>query len=137
MFGGMLESIQKTTVYVFPATGNSMNCADGWHAVHGIVCQVGLPADRTKLFTATKIRHFASTSVAQQDVPESDKKLFFQHMGHSRTTNLNSYQAPLGQKTMDRITPLLLGMRGSGGSCTVYSYISIGRKKQCFNSCVY
>jgi len=131
--------VNSENPYVFPATGNSMNCADGWHAVHDIVCQVGLPAGRTKLFTATKIRHFASTSIAQQDVPECDKKLFFQHMGHSRTTNLKSYQAPLGQKTMDRITPLLLGIRGSGGSCTVSTCTStsLGWKKQCFNSCIY
>ena len=102
--------------YVFPATGNSMNCADGWHAVHDTVCKVGLPLARAKLFTATKMRHFVSTLFAQNlDVPDSVKQLFFQHMGHSMRTNLNNYQAPLGMMTMKRITPLLLSMKGSDG----------------------
>lgn len=102
--------------YVFAATGNSLNCADGWHAVHDTVSKVGLPTERAKLFTATKMRHFVSTLFAQIDVPESVKQLFFTHMGHSMRTNLNSYQAPLGMMTLNRITPLLLNMKGSSVS---------------------
>lgn len=99
--------------YVFPATGNSLNCIDGWHAVHGIVEKVGLQTERAKLFTATKMRHYVSTLFAQINVHENDRQLFFRHMGHSMRTNVNSYQAPLGVMTMNRITPLLLNIKGS------------------------
>lgn len=108
--------VNPNNKFVFPATGDSLNCADGWHAVHDTVCKVGLPFERAKLFTATKMRHYVSTVFAQIDTPESTKQLFFKHMGHSMRTNLNSYQAPLGIMTMNGITPLLLNMKESNVS---------------------
>lgn len=102
--------------YVFPATGNSRNCADEWHAVHDTVCKDGLSSERANLFTALRIRHFVSTSLDNKNVPEGVIQLFFQHMGHSMRTNLKSYQAALGTRTINSILPLLLNMKGGNVS---------------------
>lgn len=65
----------------------------GWHAVHS-VCEK-LELEKGHLLTATKNTHRVSTMYAVMDIPESDRRYFYEHMGHSKEINHDIYQAPL------------------------------------------
>ena len=63
-----------------------------WHIIHEIAVSAQLN-DIAK-FTATKNRHRVSTLYAYMDLPESERDLFYRHMGHSKKINETVYQAP-------------------------------------------
>jgi len=42
------------------------------------------------------------------DVPEQDRQLFYQHMGHSKEINATIYQAPLAHQEVSRVGMHLL-----------------------------
>ena len=63
-----------------------------WLIIHEIAVSAQLN-DISK-FTATKIRHRVSTLYADMYLPESERDLFYRHMGDSKKINEAVYQAP-------------------------------------------
>ena len=82
--------IHKHNVYVFANTQLSSKHVFGWNSVKNC-CKL---AKLDKHMTATDMRHYVATVYASLDVPEEDRKLFFEHMGHSEAINRNVYQSP-------------------------------------------
>ena len=85
--------VRKENPYLFPSTQDSDCHISGWHAIHSIAKQAGVA--NIALITATKMRHRISTLYASQDIPESQRHVFYKHMGHSENINKNVYQSPL------------------------------------------
>ncbi|KAJ8313186.1 hypothetical protein KUTeg_009266 [Tegillarca granosa] len=56
------------------------------------------------------MRHRASTIHAGRNVSESDKKIFYQHMGHSAEINENVYQCRTGLKEITVVGGFLTGI---------------------------
>lgn len=88
-----LAGVNKTNTYVFPSTQDSLSHVSGWHAVNSVIRKLNL--QKPDLLTATKNRHRISTMYASMEVPESERRFFYEHMGHSKETNKDIYQAPL------------------------------------------
>lgn len=81
--------VLKSNPFVFASTQSSTDHVSGWHATNDICVKVGV-----KSVTATDMRHRVSTYYASLEVPESDRKHFYSHLGHSANINLNVYQCP-------------------------------------------
>ena len=79
--------------YVFSSIQGSLNHVSGWHAVDAMCKDIGEIVDKSRL-TATKNRHRVSTLFAGLELPKTDQKMFYDHMGHSKNINKNIYQAP-------------------------------------------
>jgi hypothetical protein len=43
---------------------------------------------------ATDMRHYVSTIYAGLEVKETQREIFYNHMGHSESINKNIYQSP-------------------------------------------
>jgi hypothetical protein len=86
------SGVHNGNKYVFPSTQNSESHISGWHAVNK-VC-IDAKVENPRLMT-TKMRHRISTLYAALDVSESDRQVFYKHMGHSENININVYQVPL------------------------------------------
>ncbi|XP_065683106.1 uncharacterized protein LOC124805787 isoform X1 [Hydra vulgaris] len=78
--------------YVFASGKNSDSHCSGWHALTS-VCQ-NLPLENKKRLTATTNRHRISTLLASVSMTDSERNLFYDHMGHSEAINKHIYQAP-------------------------------------------
>ena len=81
--------VAESNTYVFASTQNSSDHVSGWHATSNICKKVGV-----KSVTATDMRHRVSTYYASLEVPECDRKHFYNHLGHSANINANVYQCP-------------------------------------------
>lgn len=57
--------------------------------------------------TATDVRHHVATLYASLEVPESDRRLFFDHMGHSEFINKNVYKSPPAVREVTRVGKFL------------------------------
>jgi hypothetical protein len=86
------SGVMECNPYLFATIKSEDGHADGWQCINTACLKANI-SDPTKL-TATKIRHRASTYHALQDIPENEKKAFYQHMGHSRNINETVYQCP-------------------------------------------
>jgi hypothetical protein len=104
------SSVQDRNVFIFPSTQNSESHVSGWHAVNR-VC-IDAKVLRPDLLTATKMRHRVSTLYAGLDVPQSDRHVFYKHMGHSENINVNVYQVPLAVAEVRVVGPRLQQMDG-------------------------
>jgi len=84
-----LVGIASDNPYVFaPVQSNTKdvcNHISGWHAITDICNKLNLQS-RNRI-TATKNRHFVSTYYSNLELPENERELFYQHMGHSKSTN--------------------------------------------------
>jgi len=91
-----LVGIASDNPYVFaPVQSNTKdvcNHISGWHAITDICNKLNLQS-RNRI-TATKNRHFVSTYYSNLELPENERELFYQHMGHSKSTNAENYQCP-------------------------------------------
>ena len=84
--------IKSNNPYVFASGKSSDSHCSGWHALTSI-CEK-LPIQNKTRLNATTNRHRLSTLIASQSMIESERNLFYEHMGHSEAINRNIYQAP-------------------------------------------
>jgi len=84
--------VSSENAFLFPTTKSADGHADGCQSVHTTCINVGV-SEPEKL-TATKMRHRASTFYALLDLPESEHRAFYSHMGHSKAINETVYQCP-------------------------------------------
>ncbi|XP_065667007.1 uncharacterized protein LOC136087619 [Hydra vulgaris] len=96
--------------YLFACTKNSDSHTSGWSAIHSIALKLDLK--KPENFKATGNRHYISTIFSELDLPESDRELFYTHMGHSKDTNKNTYQTPQAMRTITHIGSRLLEIEG-------------------------
>lgn len=59
--------------------------------MHGVCDSLHLE----KVLKATKNRHRVSTMCTAMKVPESERRYFYDHMGHCKQINQDIHQAPL------------------------------------------
>ena len=98
--------VSNNNKFVFASTQLSDYDASGWHAFKDVCSKLELK--RPELMNATKNRHRVSTLYAALELPERDRKLFYDHMGHSEDVNRDVYQAPLALMGITRIGKQLL-----------------------------
>ena len=111
--------VNKNNTYVFASTQDSDNHVSGWHAINSVAREAGVK-DTTRL-TATKMRHRISTLYAALDVPESQRHVFYQHMGHSENINKNVYQAPLSVLELTHVGKHLETFDRGNKKCNYFS----------------
>ena len=87
--------------FLFPYTQNSLDHVSGPAAINQISRKAGVHS--IQLTTATKMRHKISTDYALLDLPDREKELFYNHMGHSKEMNINVYQTPLALMTLAKV----------------------------------
>ncbi|MCG7875156.1 MAG: hypothetical protein N0C90_02355 [Candidatus Thiodiazotropha endolucinida] len=85
--------------FVFPNTRLSPNHVSGWKAVEKC-CQM---AELDNSITATQMRHYVATVYAALEIPDEERKQFYEHMGHSEAVNKNVYQSPLALKEVVQV----------------------------------
>nr|XP_047130409.1 uncharacterized protein LOC124810142 isoform X2 [Hydra vulgaris] len=78
--------------YIFASGKKSESHCSGWHAMTS-VCE-DLPLENKKQLNATTNRHRISTLMASISMTDSERNLFYDHMGHSEAINKHIYQAP-------------------------------------------
>ena len=98
--------INTTNCYAFPSSKNSLDHVSGWHSIHRV--STDAKVESPELLNPTKMRHLVSTLYAAMDVPERDRQLFYQHMGHSDKVNAAIYQAPLAHQEVTNVGRHLL-----------------------------
>ena len=101
----------KDNWFLFPSTADSKNHVSGWHAVEKICekCELTNP----RLLTATKNRHRISTLFSIMDIPDFERRMVFQHLGHSEEINKHVYQAPAGVTEITTVGKRLLQIEKS------------------------
>lgn len=109
--------VYENNIFVFASTGNSELNSSGWHTLKDICNADELILKREDLVNATSNRHRVSTLYAALDVPESERELFYKHMGHSADMNRDVYQAPLALQGVTKVGKNL--MKFSGGSSII------------------
>ena len=85
-------AVDSANPYLFATTKSSDGHADGWQSVKATCVRAGV--SQPDKLTATKMRHRASTFYALLDLPENERRAFYNHMGHSRAVNEEVYQCP-------------------------------------------
>ncbi|XP_069108879.1 uncharacterized protein [Argopecten irradians] len=100
--------------FLFPNTMNSEKHIKGWHAVDSVCTRASI----SKTITATSMRHRASTIYAGLDIPEGERQLFYQHMGHSEQMNKNVYQCPLAVQEVTKVGKFLSNLDANGMNAT-------------------
>lgn len=96
--------VLETNDYLFPSTQQSQCHVSGWHALRRICTAAGVPR---RLITATKMRHRISTLYAALDVSESQRSVFYKHMGHTPGVNEHIYQAPPAESEIINVGAIL------------------------------
>jgi len=99
--------VLERNIFMFPATHKSTVHVNGWHSVSRICSAAEVEAGKV---TATKQRHRISTLYASLDVSETERPMFYQHLGHSAEMNANVYQAPLAEKEIRLVGSRLLAI---------------------------
>lgn len=102
--------VLHTNQFVFASTKHSSLNFSGWHALQD-VCK-NLQLLHPELINATTNRHRTSTIYAGLEIPESERELFYTHMGHSADINKNVYQSPLALMGLTKLGPKLMSMNG-------------------------
>ena len=102
--------------YLFPGMNGSLDHVSGWqwHALHRVCAAAGVSCDSN--ITATTMRHRASTLFAGLNVPESNRQVFYKHMGHSADINCNVYQTPQALNAIVKVGASLQQMDIAGQS---------------------
>ena len=94
--------VHPSNNFLFPSTQLSQGHVNGWNATHSSCKMAGVK--QPGRLTATTMRHRVSTKYAAlKDVPEHERHLFYNHMGHSAEMNKNVYQTPLAEAEIDVI----------------------------------
>ena len=92
-------NVYASNRYVFPNTRFSTNHVSGWKAVEKCCQMAGLDNS----ITATQMRHYVATVYAGLEIPDEERKQFYEHMGHSEAINKNVYQSPLAVKEVIQV----------------------------------
>ena len=95
--------IDAENKFLFASTGGSINHAQGYNCIRKVTADAGV----TTNLTATKMRHRAATVFAGIEMPESERLLFYNHMGHSEDVNKNVYQCPPALKELTQVESYL------------------------------
>jgi len=85
--------------FVFANTQLSLDHVSGWAATKEICDKAQL----SHRLTATDMRHRVSTFYASLEVPQEERNLFYNHMGHSEYINQNVYQCPMAAATIMKV----------------------------------
>ena len=105
--------IKDSNIFFFASKGSPLPTS-GWHALSEVGSRAGI------LINATTNRHFLSTRFASLDIPEADRQVFLDHMGHADRISRENYQAKIGIKTMRVMAPIL-----EQGKLKLFFYISV------------
>ena len=98
--------VSRDNPFVFASIHNSDSHIKGWNAVNKVVEESGVGGG----FTATKMRHRVSTIYAALEVPDTDRRAFFEHMGHSELIKKHVYQTPMAVKEITTVGKFLHGL---------------------------
>lgn len=82
--------VHPSNDFAFPNTKLSLSHVTGWDCVDRLCREAKLD----KNINATGMRHYIATEYALLDVSQSDRELFYKHMGHSESMNEHIYQCP-------------------------------------------
>ena len=110
-------NVYSNNEYVFPYTRHSIGHVSGWKALEKC-CQM---AELDISITATQMRHYVATLYAGLEIPDDERKRFYEHMGHTESINKDVYQSPLAIKEVTQVGRFL-DQLDRGKYC---SYISI------------
>jgi hypothetical protein len=106
--------ILKENPYLFGSIRSRDGHALGWQCVNSACINANV--QNPNLLTSTKMRHRASTYFALLDLPESARKAFYSHMGHSQKTNEMIYQCPPSVMEIAKVGRYLHDL--DSGNCT-------------------
>ena len=98
--------------YFFGATQGSVRHPQGSQEFSRVVSQVNGLA-KPELLTATKFRHRASISFRGMDASDTDRSLFYSHMGHAKKINEDVYQHPRAIQEVIRVGGYLQRILGN------------------------
>jgi hypothetical protein len=85
-------NIHENNPYLFATTSSIDGHALGWQCVNSTCIKANI--SNVRQLTATAMRHRASTYYALLDIPDQQRKAFYNHMGHSSMINETVYQCP-------------------------------------------
>ncbi|KAJ8321248.1 hypothetical protein KUTeg_001199 [Tegillarca granosa] len=111
--------IAVSNKFVF-ATKSSMYHCSGWHAVDSVCEAAGVSVN------ATKNRHRASTVYSSLDMSDKDRRIFFEHLGHSEKVNKENYQCPPGVNEVRVMGKFLNSLEGDSEFSDGASAVSDG-----------
>lgn len=83
------SNVLNTNPYLFPSTRQSEFHLSGWHGFDEICKKIDL--ERKENLTFTKNRHLVSTLCSVMELPHSQRKQFYGHLGHSEQMNETRY----------------------------------------------
>ena len=96
-------TVHPKNMFLFPMENYSEDHASGWHSIDLVCKKAGIKCR----ITATGVRHRTSTIYAALELPEQDRRYFYQHMGHSEEINKNVYQCPAALAEVTKIGSFL------------------------------
>jgi len=109
--------VNEKNVYVFGSTKNSTSHVIGWHCIDEILKRISIQG----AVNATKNRHRVSSLLAKLELSEFEKKMIYQHFGHSQNINENVYQAPAGAIQLQTTGKRLLAINSTGAAAATSS----------------
>ncbi|XP_069121058.1 myosin heavy chain, skeletal muscle-like isoform X4 [Argopecten irradians] len=119
--------VHSNNIFLFPNMMSSQKHIKGWHAVENVCQMAGIKSH----ITATSVRHRAATLFAALDVPDSERELFYKHMGHSEPEEINRhvYQCPMAVQEVTKVGKFFENLDQLPSSTTTDVSISSGEKK--------
>ena len=93
----MAANIQVDNIYAFPTRGKTLH-VQGNYAIRQVA--MGANVVNSNSIASSTNRHFVSSRYSALDVSEQAMEVFFQHMGHTKFTNIRNYRNPAGIDTI-------------------------------------
>ena len=112
--------VRSDNRYLFPNMMSSKDHASGWHCVKKVCLAAGVDSN----LNATKMRLRASTYYASLEMSETERNLFYSHMGHSREVN-QVYQCPQSISEIVKVGGALQTLEKRAASCNYTALIII------------
>ena len=106
--------VNERNEYVFASTQQSESHASGWHCIDDILTRLSLKGT----INATRNRHRVASLLSKLELSEQERKLVYQHFGHSQNINENVYQAPAGSLQLQTTAQRLLQINSLMGNET-------------------
>lgn len=117
------NGIPSENEYVFASTGGSKRYVSGWSCINEI-CKL-LNLGSSNKINATNNRHRVSTVYSLMDINETERRIFYNHMGHSKEMNEKRYQCPQSMKAL-KVGKFFLDMDdGNRNLLLVFNYVQI------------
>ena len=92
-----VAGIEAENCYAFPTRGDSLH-VQGNYSIHQVA--VNSEVDNLALVVSSTNRHYVSTRYADLDVSCKSMDIFYQHMGHTKATNIANYRNPAAIETI-------------------------------------